>query len=39
MDGKLDPIIEALIASYQAERMKQPPNLGRGDEPPALAAT
>src|SRR5438067_8396823 len=28
MDGKLDPIIEALIASYQAERMKQPPNLG-----------
>jgi peptide chain release factor 1 len=39
MDGKLDEIIEALIASYQAEKLKQPPKLGPGAEPPALAAT
>jgi peptide chain release factor 1 len=32
IDGKIDGIIEALIAHYQAERLKQPP-----EEPPAAA--
>ncbi len=36
MDGKLDEIIDALIAYYQAEKLKQPPR--REDErPPATA--
>jgi peptide chain release factor 1 len=39
VDGKLDEIIEALVASYQTESLKQPPNLGPGDEPPTLAAS
>ncbi len=38
MEGKLDGIIEALIAHYQAEKLKQPPPERPGDEPPPLAA-
>jgi peptide chain release factor 1 len=39
MDGKLEEIIEALIAHYQAEKLKQPPPKGREGEPPAAFAT
>ena len=39
IDGKLDDIIDALIAYYQAEKLKQPPprQPGEDDEPSALA--
>src|SRR5579862_5473383 len=35
IEGKLDDIIDALIAHYQAEKMKQPPPRERGDDAPA----
>jgi peptide chain release factor 1 len=38
MDGKLDDIIDALIAQYQAEKLKQPPPKGPEDQPPAVFA-
>ena len=37
MDGKLDEIVEALTAYYQAEKMKRPPGRDE-DEPPAAMA-
>ncbi len=37
MDGKVDEIFDALIAYYQAEKLKQPPR--REDEQPPAAAT
>jgi peptide chain release factor 1 len=37
MEGKLDEIIDALIAYYQAEKLKQPPR--RDDEQPPAAAS
>jgi peptide chain release factor 1 len=39
MDGKLEAIIEALIAHYQAAKLKQPPPKRPEDEPPAVFAT
>ena len=39
MDGKLEPLIEALIAHYQAAKLRQPPLKGPEDEPPAAFAT
>jgi len=39
MDGKLEEIIEALIAHYQAENLKQPPPKGSQGEPPAAFAS
>jgi peptide chain release factor 1 len=39
IEGKLDDIIDALIAYYQAEKLKQPPKREPGeDEPPAALA-
>jgi len=39
IDGKLEEIIEALIAYYQAEKLKQPPKgLPGEDQPPAALA-
>ncbi len=38
MDGKIEPLIDALIAHYQAEKLKQPPPQGPEDEPPAAFA-
>ena len=37
LDGRLDEIIEALIAHYQAERLKQPLKSGDEDSPAAVA--
>ena len=39
IDGKLDEIIDALIAHYQAEKLKRPPTpaTGEGEAPAALA--
>jgi peptide chain release factor 1 len=39
IDGKLEEIIEALIAYYQAEKLKQPPKRepGEGEPPSAMA--
>ncbi len=39
IDGKLDDIVDALIAYYQAEKLKQPPKRepGEDDAPSALA--
>ena len=39
IDGKMDDIVDALIAYYQAEKLKQPPIRGSGedDAPSALA--
>jgi peptide chain release factor 1 len=39
IDGKLDDIVDALIAYYQAEKLKQPPKREPGeDEPPTALA-
>jgi peptide chain release factor 1 len=39
MEGKIGDIIDALIAYYQAEKMKQPPTREPGEsEPPAALA-
>jgi peptide chain release factor 1 len=39
IEGKLDDIIDALIAYYQAEKLKQPPKRQPGeDQPPAVPA-
>jgi peptide chain release factor 1 len=37
MDGKLEEIIDALVAHYQAEKLKQPPRRDH-EEPPATAS-
>ena len=39
MDGKLEVIIDALIAFYQAEKLKQPPPRERGEDRPPAALT
>jgi len=38
IEGKLDDIIDALIAYYQSEKMKQPPPRERGDDAPSALA-
>jgi peptide chain release factor 1 len=37
IDGKIDDLISALVAYYQAEKLKQPPPSRPGDEPPPLS--
>ncbi len=38
IEGKMDDIVEALIAHYQAEKLKQPPPRERDDEAPSALA-
>jgi peptide chain release factor 1 len=37
IEGKMDEIVDALIAHYQAEKLKQPPPREQDDSPSALA--
>ncbi len=38
IEGKMDDIVDALIAYYQAEKMKQPPPREQGDDAPSALA-
>jgi len=38
IEGKMDDIVDALIAHYQAEKLKQPPPRERDDDAPSALA-